>query len=107
MPERVTAPSQTSSDFTATLVASGLGRLRRLRPSTLQVNVGKRCNQACHHCHVDAGPNRTEVMSAEVAGRVLDVLARHRELLVLDVTGGAPELAPCFRHLVSEARRLG
>jgi len=80
--------------------------LRRLAPTTLQVNVGKRCNQACHHCHVDAGPKRTEVMNDVVAHRVVTLLERSPGIELLDVTGGAPELAPCFRWLVSEARRL-
>ncbi len=105
MPETVIAA--TPSDFGATLAAHGLGALRRRVPSTLQVNVGKRCNQACHHCHVDAGPTRTEIMSEAVADRVLELLRLNPGIDLLDVTGGAPELAPCFRRLVSGARRLG
>ena len=94
-------------DFAAALGAHGLGRLRRAAPTTLQVNVGKRCNQACHHCHVDAGPKRTEVMTDTVAERIVTLLEGHTSIELLDVTGGAPELAPCFRMLVSHARRLG
>ena len=94
-------------DFEGVLAAHGLDVLRRLAPTTLQVNVGKRCNQACHHCHVDAGPKRTEVMSDAVADRIVALLEGNPEIEVLDVTGGAPELAPCFRRLVSSARRLG
>jgi radical SAM/Cys-rich protein len=94
-------------DFAATLGAHGLARLRRAPLTTLQVNVGKRCNQACHHCHVDAGPKRTEVMPDAVAGRILTLLEAHPSIELLDVTGGAPELAPCFRMLVSRARYLG
>jgi radical SAM/Cys-rich protein len=100
--ERSPAP-----DFAAALGAHGLGRLRRAPLTTLQVNVGKRCNQACHHCHVDAGPKRTEVMTDAVAGRIVTLLEGHPSIEMLDVTGGAPELAPCFRMLVSRARRLG
>jgi radical SAM/Cys-rich protein len=74
---------------------------------TLQVNVGKRCNMACHHCHVDAGPKRTEMMARLVAERVMELLSRSPETEVLDLTGGAPELNPHFRWLVGEARRLG
>jgi radical SAM/Cys-rich protein len=74
---------------------------------TLQVNVGKRCNMACHHCHVDAGPKRTEVLTRGVAEQVIELLSRSPEAEVLDLTGGAPELNPHFRWLVSEARRLG
>ena len=80
--------------------------LRRGRLETLQINVGYRCNQSCVHCHVNAGPNRTEEMSGEVADTVLAFLARRR-LAKLDITGGAPELNPHFRRLVVEARGLG
>ena len=96
-----------SLPFDDALVREGLGRLRRAEPRTLQVNVGKRCNQACHHCHVDAGPKRTEVMTSATAERVLAVLARNPGLATMDVTGGAPELNPSFRRLVERARALG
>jgi radical SAM/Cys-rich protein len=95
------------ADFAGTLATHGLGALRRLAPTTLQVNVGKRCNQACHHCHVDAGPKRTEIMGDAVADRIVALLERSPAIGLLDVTGGAPELAPCFRRLVSAAGRLG
>lgn len=72
----------------------------------LQVNLGKRCNQACHHCHVDAGPDRREVMPDEIVDACLEVLARS-QIPTLDITGGAPELHPRFEDLVIEARRLG
>jgi radical SAM/Cys-rich protein len=93
--------------FAATLAAHGLGRLRRARTMTLQVNVGKRCNQACHHCHVDAGPARREMMGEAVAARVLALLAASPDVGLVDVTGGAPEVNPHFRRLVREARGLG
>jgi radical SAM/Cys-rich protein len=80
--------------------------LRRGRLTTLQVNVGYRCNQSCFHCHVNAGPNRTEAMSADTVDLVLAVLERRR-IATLDVTGGAPELHPEFRRLVVAARDLG
>lgn len=80
--------------------------LSRGRLETLQVNLGYRCNQACHHCHVDAGPRRTEEMSPETVAQVLAAL-RRTGALTLDVTGGAPELHPSFRSLVREARALG
>ncbi len=73
---------------------------------TLQVNLGYRCNQACTHCHVAAGPKRTEMMDWDTVLVVLDFLARAK-LSVLDLTGGAPELNPCFRGLVKSARKLG
>jgi radical SAM/Cys-rich protein len=80
--------------------------IRRGRLDTLQVNVGYRCNQSCVHCHVNAGPNRTEEMSDETVEVVLDFLARRR-VGTLDITGGAPELNPHFRALVRAARGLG
>jgi radical SAM/Cys-rich protein len=93
--------------FAAALAQDGVGPLRRELPRTLQVNVGKLCNQAWHHCHVDAGPKRTEIMTAATAERVLDVLERNPALAAIDLTGGAPELNPSFRRLVERARALG
>ena len=93
--------------FAARLGRAGLDGLRAGPATTLQVNLGKRCNQACRHCHVDASPARTEVMPDDVLEACLDVLARHSQLLTLDVTGGAPELHPRFRELVARARELG
>ncbi|MEB3307393.1 MAG: arsenosugar biosynthesis radical SAM (seleno)protein ArsS [Cyanobacteriota bacterium] len=80
--------------------------VRRSRLTTLQVNLGYRCNQACSHCHVNAGPFRTEMMDADTLALIPDVL-RARGLSTLDITGGAPELHPGFRHLVHQARELG
>src|SRR5262245_50963105 len=80
--------------------------IRRGRLDTLQLNVGYRCNQSCVHCHVDASPHRTEEMSAEVADVALAFLER-RHIPTLDITGGAPELNPHFRRLVTSARALG
>jgi radical SAM/Cys-rich protein len=80
--------------------------IRRGKLDTLQVNVGYRCNQSCFHCHVNAGPNRTEEMVAEVADLVLEFLKRRR-IGTLDITGGAPELNANFRRLVRNARALG
>ncbi|HZP79621.1 MAG TPA: arsenosugar biosynthesis radical SAM (seleno)protein ArsS [Pseudolabrys sp.] len=80
--------------------------ITRGRLDTLQINVGYRCNQSCVHCHVNAGPTRTEEMSAEVADLVLAFLARRR-IPTLDITGGAPELNPQFRRIVIAAREMG
>jgi len=80
--------------------------IHRLALDTLQVNLGYKCNQSCLHCHVNAGPNRTEMMDAQTADLVLDVL-KHRGIATLDLTGGAPELSPHFRRLVSGARQMG
>ncbi len=80
--------------------------LKRRALDTLQVNLGYKCNQACFHCHVNASPDRKEMMGRDTIELVLRVL-RERRLSTLDVTGGAPELNPHFRHLVSAARALG
>ena len=80
--------------------------LRRGELAVLQVNLGYRCNQACAHCHVDAGPNRTETMSLETWQGVLD-FAQANRVQTLDLTGGAPELHPHFRRFVREARAAG
>jgi radical SAM/Cys-rich protein len=80
--------------------------IRRRRLDTLQVNLGYKCNQSCLHCHVNAGPNRTEMMNAEHAALVLQVL-QARRIETLDLTGGAPELSPHFRDLVRGARASG
>jgi radical SAM/Cys-rich protein len=91
--------------FEAALARAGVTRIAPLAPTVLQMNVGKRCNQACHHCHVDAGPDRTEVMTDAVADAVLDVLAAS-PIPTLDITGGAPELHPRFRDIVRRARAM-
>ena len=88
------------------LQPSDFPAIRRDRLQTLQVNLGYRCNQQCQHCHVAAGPKRTEVMSDEVIGLVLHSL-RELPFDTLDLTGGAPELNPGFRELVREARAIG
>ena len=78
----------------------------RLAVDTLQVNLGYRCNQSCSHCHVNAGPSRTESMERDTVDLVLGVIDAHG-VASLDLTGGAPELNPHFRYLVREARRRG
>jgi len=93
-------------DFAATLAAHDLS-LRRGRPKTLQVNVGRRCDLACHHCHVEAGPTRTEALDGATAERILELLEACPDFETLDLTGGAPELSPQFRRLVEGARQLG
>lgn len=105
LPVLVSSPEDTSFDLA--LRAHGLGMLARGRVTTLQVNVGRLCNLACHHCHVEAGPKRTESLSAEVAGRLLELLDASPGIEVLDLTGGAPEMNPHFRRLVTAARRMG
>ena len=80
--------------------------LAPLGVETLQVNVTRLCNQACHHCHVDASPKRTEQMSRATVDRCLEILERHPAVTMLDITGGAPELNPHCDYLVENARRL-
>jgi radical SAM/Cys-rich protein len=80
--------------------------LDRRALAVLQINVGKLCNQTCTHCHVDAGPHRNEIMTRETADRVLSWLAT-TEISTVDITGGAPELNPSFRHLVATCRAQG
>ena len=80
--------------------------LRSGQVETIQINVGKLCNQACKHCHVDASPTRTEIMARETIDQCLEVLERHK-IPTLDITGGAPELIPDFRYLVTGARKAG
>ena len=92
-----TLPLLRSTDFPA---------IRRRTVETLQVNLGYRCNQSCTHCHVAAGPNRTEEMAAPNVETVLAFLA-HNSVGTLDLTGGAPEMHPQFREIVSRARALG
>jgi radical SAM/Cys-rich protein len=95
-----------SISFEDKLAAHGFSRLRSLELLTLQVNVGKLCNQACKHCHVDAGPTRTEVMTRETADSVLDAVRRFR-IPTVDITGGAPELNPNFERLVAQSHEAG
>jgi radical SAM/Cys-rich protein len=101
--------TQTANAFDERLRAARLAPLHANELTTLQVNVGKRCNQACRHCHVDAGPHRTAAadnMGAEVAAHIVRVL-RAGGFHTLDLTGGAPELNPYFRELVLVGRELG
>lgn len=91
--------------FDEQLARHGLD-LRRGEFRVLQINVGRKCNQTCTHCHVDAGPHRTEMMDGETARRVQEWIVRHRPAVV-DLTGGAPELSPHFRDFVTTARSVG
>ncbi|MEM9215846.1 MAG: arsenosugar biosynthesis radical SAM (seleno)protein ArsS [Cyanobacteria bacterium P01_F01_bin.150] len=75
--------------------------------TVLQINLGKRCNLACAHCHVEAGPRRTEELSTEVCDQLIEVLERFPQIETVDLTGGAPEMNYGFRPLVEKARSLG
>jgi radical SAM/Cys-rich protein len=96
-----------AADFEDKLQQHGFAQLRRREVTTLQINVGKLCNQACHHCHVEAGPKRTEIMQADVADRILGLLAQTPSIHTVDITGGAPELNENFSRFVLLARSLG
>src|SRR5437870_9429124 len=91
--------------FEQTLAGHGL-TLRRAGLQTLQINVGRKCNQTCRHCHVDAAPWRTEMMDQETARRVGQWIRTHSPAVV-DITGGAPELSEHFRYFVELARDGG
>ena len=93
-------------EFRATLESAGWESLRSGRLEIFQVNVGRLCNQTCGHCHVDAGPDRREVMTPETMAQCLAALERS-EIPTVDITGGAPELNPHFRWFVDECRRRG
>ena len=92
--------------FDEAVSTAGHDPLRAASLSVLQINLGKRCNQACRHCHVDAGPDRTEVMPDAVVDACLGFLETNG-IPTLDITGGAPELHPRFRDIVVRARAAG
>ncbi|MBI5394484.1 MAG: arsenosugar biosynthesis radical SAM protein ArsS [Verrucomicrobia bacterium] len=91
--------------FDEKLTSHGLS-LRRGRLQTLQINVGRKCNQACRHCHVEAAPWRTEMVRRETAHRIGEWIGQHRPEIV-DITGGAPELSEFFRYFVETSRAAG
>ncbi|MCY7376712.1 MAG: arsenosugar biosynthesis radical SAM protein ArsS [Pyrinomonadaceae bacterium] len=100
------SPFPTSpTSFDEKLAAHNL-ELRAAAIDILQVNVGKLCNQACKHCHVDASPIRTEIMRRETVEDCLNALRKYK-IPTLDITGGAPELIPDFRYFVMEAKKTG
>lgn len=104
--ELLHSPACGTGDFDAALGTAGLAPLHATGLEVFQVNTGRICNQTCAHCHVDAGPDRREIMSPEVAGWCLDALAK-TDIPVVDITGGAPEMCPSFRDIVIGARALG
>ena len=94
------------ASFTEHLALSGMYPLRSAGIEIMQLNLGKMCNQTCKHCHVDAGPDRKEMMSRSTMQSCLDVL-KNSEIGVVDLTGGAPELNPDFRWLVEQIKNIG
>ncbi|MDR4481132.1 MAG: arsenosugar biosynthesis radical SAM protein ArsS [Nitrospira sp.] len=103
---RLLAQPTACAPFDRALDQAGLSPLEANGITTLQLNLGKLCNQTCRHCHVDAGPDRTEVMSKDTLDLCLQALAR-TDIPTVDITGGAPELNPHFRWLVEQAKSLG
>ncbi|MEZ4743893.1 MAG: arsenosugar biosynthesis radical SAM protein ArsS [Bdellovibrionota bacterium] len=98
---------QKFTSFRACLATNNI-LLERAPLEILQINVGKLCNQACTHCHVDAGPTKTrENLTEATAEKLIELAATCPTLTTVDLTGGAPEMNPHFRHLVMEFRRLG
>jgi radical SAM/Cys-rich protein len=92
--------------FEDALAEAGLYPLRPTRIEILQINVGRKCNQTCRHCHVDAGPDRTEMMPDAVVDRCLEII-EGTDIPVVDITGGAPELHRRWREIVSRATAAG
>ena len=93
--------------FQQKLEAIGLYPLPPTHLEIFQVNVGKMCNQVCNHCHVDAGPDRKEIMTRATMQQCLNILATHPTFKTVDLTGGAPEMNPDFRWFVDEIKKLG
>ncbi len=92
--------------FQEMLKGADLYPLKPTRIEIFQINVGKLCNQTCRHCHVDAGPHRREIMTRETMSLCIDVVTKHK-FATVDITGGAPELNPNFRWLVTEMKKAG
>ncbi|MFN3851318.1 MAG: arsenosugar biosynthesis radical SAM (seleno)protein ArsS [Spirosomataceae bacterium] len=91
--------------FKDKLNAIGLYPLKPTKIDIFQINVGKMCNQVCKHCHVDAGPDRKEIMTQETMQHCIDVLKKYK-FATLDLTGGAPEMNPNFRWFIEEVRKV-
>ncbi|WOO39626.1 arsenosugar biosynthesis radical SAM (seleno)protein ArsS [Rubellicoccus peritrichatus] len=102
MPSVTTALA--TDPFASTLDALGIN-LRRKHPTILQLNIGRICNLTCQHCHVNAGPWRKEIMSVETIDRIVDWLAQ-TDIPTVDLTGGAPEMVPGFKHLIERLKSL-
>jgi radical SAM/Cys-rich protein len=101
------APAANTVRFQQRLESSGCNSLQSDRVDILQVNLGKLCNMTCSHCHVDAGPDRREIMQRAEIDACIEVLQNNPEIKALDLTGGAPEMNPHFRDIVVAAKSLG
>ena len=104
---RADAAGQKFPSFANKLADIGLLPLSSTGIEIFQINVGKMCNQVCKHCHVDAGPDRKEIMTRETMELCLQAIAQGRHITTVDLTGGAPEMNPHFRWFVEEITRLG
>ncbi len=102
----ILTPSANAVPFGNQLLRSGHENLRSDRIDILQVNLGKLCNMTCSHCHVDAGPDRREIMQPKEIDACIEVLRQHPQITTLDLTGGAPEMNPHFCEIVTEAKKL-
>jgi radical SAM/Cys-rich protein len=102
---RILEETQKVPEFAEKLLEHGHPQLRAQKIEIFQINVGKLCNQVCNHCHVDAGPDRKEIMSRQTAEDCIAAL-RETQIPKVDITGGAPELNPNFRWLVEQSRAL-
>ena len=99
-------PSFELEHFATKMKSAQLFPLKPTKISILQINVGKMCNQTCRHCHVDAGPDRKEIMTKETMQMCVDAVKMHK-ISTVDLTGGAPEMNPNFRWFVMELRKAG
>jgi radical SAM/Cys-rich protein len=107
-PPLITPTPHSSSlpSFEDQLTEHQLNPLMAQHLTTIQINVGKLCNQTCHHCHVDAGPHRTEIMAKDTMDHILRILSHTPSISTVDITGGAPEMNPHFEYLVRECRKM-
>lgn len=103
--EDITNSSELIPRFRDKLRDSGIDMLHAQSIDALQINLGKLCNQSCRHCHVNAGPNRTEVMRRETLEKCLEIVTQY-PVNVVDITGGSPEMNPNFRWFVEECHKL-
>src|ERR1041384_373908 len=97
---------QLLTPFQQKLEQSDLFPLKPLQTEIFQVNIGKMCNQVCRHCHVDAGPDRKEIMSKETMQFCIEVIQKNEHLKTIDITGGAPEMNSNFNWFVKEVSKL-
>ncbi|MGB0166452.1 MAG: arsenosugar biosynthesis radical SAM (seleno)protein ArsS [Luteibaculum sp.] len=102
----LTENKEVNTAFEDKLKAQGLFPLKPVELEIFQMNLGKMCNQVCAHCHVDAGPDRKEIMTKETMDQCIEVL-RNTKVNTVDLTGGAPEMNPHFRYLVEQVSDLG